>query len=45
MRQRKLGNRNHLDDICLEGILHLVEVDLGKVIAHGLRRGVVYEDV
>jgi hypothetical protein len=45
MRQRKLGNRKHLDDVTLEGILDLVEVDLREVVAHGLCRGVVYEDV
>lgn len=41
VRKGKLGNRHHLEDITLESVLHLIEIDLGEVLADILLRCIV----
>jgi len=41
VRQRELGHGKHLENVAAECALHVVKVDLGKVIAHDLLRCVV----
>lgn len=45
MRKRKLSHGEHLDDVALEKPLDLVQVNLRKVLAHELLRGIVHEDI
>jgi len=45
VRQRIFGHGKHLQDVALERALDIVEVNLGKVLAHDLLGGVVDEHV
>ena len=45
MRDRVLRDREHLENITSESALHLIKVDLGKVFAHLLFRGVIDQDI
>jgi len=45
VREGVFGHGEHLQYVAAEGALDVGEVDLGKVLAHDLLRGVVDEDV
>lgn len=45
MRQRELRESKHLQDVAPEGTLDQVEIDVRKVLLHGLFARVVHEDV
>lgn len=43
--KRKFCDCEHLHDVAAECALDIVQVDLFEVLAHDLRRGIIYEDV
>lgn len=45
VRQGILGQRKHLQDVAAERALHVVQVNLGKVLAHDLLGGIVDQHV
>lgn len=45
MRQCEFSHGKHLEDITLKGILDVIEIDLGEILAHDLLGGVVDQHV
>lgn len=45
MRHRILRHSKHLQNIAPKGALHIIQVNLGNVVAHNLLRGIVDQHV